>query len=297
MQRELLVEIGPFKETQNIPGVEGHGNGIRLISNGDIDTFKIQAHIEKTIAGAGNTAQVYIWNLSKETREALTTPGLSFNIYTREGEGDYTLAFFGGLTGVYTERMGADLRTRLIGFSAMSNLYILPANGSYAKGIEIKQVVKELAQKIPGITIDDTKIKVDGVVGEKGIATSGSIPEALTNLGKQFGFSWSIQDGIFIARKDGTGEKTAILLNSESGLIKVSPRFSGITQVQVGVDISSKYVEGIQPGQIVRVESKVVSENFNRNYLVHTLDCDLCPKTSDWNMHISFFYEDVNDGQ
>lgn len=297
MQRELLVEIGPFKETQNSPGVEGQGNGIRLISNGDIDTLKIQAHIEKTIAGAGNTAHVYIWNLNKETREALTTPGLSFNIFTKEDDGDYTLAFFGGLTGVYTERMGADLRTRLIGFSAMSNLYILPANGSYAKGIEIKQVVKELAQKIPGITIDDTKIKVDGVVGEKGITTSGSIPEALTNLGKQFGFSWSIQDGIFIARKDGTGEKTPILLNSESGLIKVSPRFSGITQVQVGVDISSKYVEGIQPGQIVRVESNVVSENFNRNYLVHTLDCDLCPKTSDWNMHISFFYEDVNDGQ
>lgn len=296
MQREILVEIGPFKETQNIPGVAGTGNGLRFVSNGNVDTLKIQAHIEKTIAGAGNYAQVYIWNLNKETREALTTPGLEFRIYTRVDDGEYTLAFFGGLTGIYTERMNADLRTRIIGFSAMSNLYTLDANGSYAKGISIKQIVTELAQKIPGITIDETKINVDGVSGESGIITTGSVPEALTTLGKQFGFSWSIQDGVFIAQKDGTGENTAILLNGESGLIKVSPRFSGITQVQVGVDISSKYVEGLRPGQIVRVDSSVVSSNFNRDYIVHTLDCDLCPKTNDWNMNISFFYEDVDNG-
>lgn len=297
MNRELLVEIGPFKETENVPGVAGSTYGMKFLSNGDVNTLKIQAHIEKTYAGAGNTAQVYIWNLSRETREALTTPGLSFNIYTRTDYGEYTLAFFGGLTGVYTERMGSDLRTRLIGFSAMSNLYELPANISYEKGIEIKQIVTELAQKIPGITVDPTKITIEGVTGDQGFQHFGSVPETLDSLGKQFGFSWSIQDGVFYAIKDGTGEKTAILLNSESGLIKVSPRFSGIMQIQVGVDINSKYVEGIRPGQIVRVESSVLPENYNREYEVHTLDCDLCPKTNDWQMHISFFYEDVNDGQ
>ena len=296
MQRELLVEIGPFKEIDNIPGVSGSGNGIRFVSNGDVNTLKIQAHIEKSIAGAANTAQVFIWNLNKETRDALATPGLSFNIFTKVGNSDYNLAFFGGLTGVYTERIGSDLRTRIIGFSAMSNLYKLPANVSYEKGIPVKQIVTELAQKIPGITVDETKINIDGVIGEKGWSSYGSIPEALTSLGKQFGFSWSIQDGVFIAQKDGTGENTAILLNGESGLIKVSPRFSGVMQVQVGVDITSKYVEGIRPGQIVRVESSVIQKNYNREYMVHTLDCDLCPKTSDWNMHIAFFYEDVNNG-
>ena len=148
MQRELLVEIGPFKETQIIPGVSGQGTGLRFVSNGDVGTLKIQAHIEKTIAGAGNSAQVYIWNLNKETREALTTPGLEFSLYTKEGDDDYKLAFFGGLTGVYTERTGADLRTRIIGFSAMSNLYTIPANGSYKKDIPISQIVMELAQNV-----------------------------------------------------------------------------------------------------------------------------------------------------
>lgn len=296
MTRELLLEIGPFKESESVPGVESPGSGMRFISNGDIGTFKIQAHIEKTLAGAGNTATVFIWNLNKQTRDALNTPGLSFNIYTRTDDGEYNLAFFGGLTGVYTERINTDFRTRLIGFSAMSSLYELPANYSYKKGIEVKQVVKEIAQKIPGITVDERMINVSGTVGESGLSGMGSVPEALDNLGKQFGFSWSIQDGVFMALSDGTGENTQIILDSESGLIKVSPRFSGITQVQVGVDITSQYVEGIRPGQIVRVESDIHRDSLNGEYQVHTLDCDLCPKTNDWNMHIAFFYREGANG-
>lgn len=296
MNRELLVEIGPFKELDSIAGVQGNGNGIRFISNGNVNTLKIQAHIEKAIAGAGNTATVFLFNLNRETREALTTPGLTMNIFTRTDDGEYMPAFFGGLTGVYTERIGTEIRTRLVGFSAMSNLYELPVQASYEKGIEVSKIVTEIAQKIPGITVDPAHINIEGVTGESGFKQIGSVPGVLDSLSKQFGFSWSIQDGVFVALKDGTGEDTAIRLTSESGLIKVSPRFTGITQVQVGVDITSKYVDGIRPGQIVSIESKIHPEKLNGEYVVHTLDCDLCPKTSEWNMHIAFFYrEGAND--
>ena len=298
MEREILVEIGPFKEYEGIQAMSGDGYGIKFVSNGKIDTLKIKAHIEKSLAGAGNTAQIYIGNLSKETREALNTPGMQVSVYTRTDDGDYNMAFFGGLSGAFTERFGTDLRTRLMCWSASSALYKESASVSYTKDVPVKKAVVEIAQKIPGVVVDEKKINVEGKFGEGGWSYIGSVPQALTNLSIQYGFSWSIQDGVFQAIDDGTGEKTAIRLTPESGLIKVSPRFSGITQVQVGVDIYSQYVPGIKPGQIVSIESDLHSDKLNGEYKVHTLDFDLCPKETNeaWNMHVAFFFKEGTDG-
>ena len=298
MEREILVEIGPLKEYEGIKSEAGENYGFKFISNGKANTLKIQVHIEKSIAGAANTAQIYLWNLSRETREALNTPGLSVNIYTRVNDGKYVLAFFGGLSGSFTERIGSDLRTRLMCWSAASNLYQEAISISYTKDVPIKNVVTEIAQKIPGIVVDPLMIKIDGKVGEKGISEFGSIPYILDSLARQYGFSWSVLDGVFKAFPDGRGENTSFLLTASNGLIKVSPRFSGITQVQVGVDIYSKYIEGINPYQNVRIESDVHPEKMNGEYLVHTLDADLCPKEEEggWNMHISFFFREGDNG-
>lgn len=291
--RELMIEIGPFTEAEASAG-QPTNYGLIFKSDGTNQTLKIKAHIEKSIAGATNSAQVFIWNLNQKTVTSLNEPKKSISIYTKEGDEDYKLAFFGGITGVYSERFGADIRTRILAYAAFGSMYKEPASVSYEKDVPVEQIVKELASKIEGVDIDETAIKIEGNLGEGGFQSQGSVPSILDNLSRQFGFSWSIQDGVFSVIMDDAGEQTAIRLDSSSGLMKVSPRFSGITQVQVGVDIYSKYVGGIKPGQIVGIESTVVPEEYNRDdYKVHTLDCDLCPKENEWNMHIAFFYNEA----
>ena len=110
----------------------------------------------------------------------------------------------------------------------------------------------------------------------------------MKKLGNQYGFSWNINNGVFVAIMDGHPKRTGILLNGKSGLRKVSPRLSGIMQVQQGVDIYSDYRQNVDTGQLIRVESSVDAK-LNGNYEVHTIEYDLSPKDNEWSMSISTF--------
>jgi hypothetical protein len=159
---------------------------------------------------------------------------------------------------------------------------------TYEKGVPVAQIVTEMAKSIPGIVVDPTKINVSGTIGYKGFSYAGSTKNGLQKLADQYGFSWSINNGTFVAMDDMSGRQTSILLNANSGLKEVSPRMFGINQVQEGVDISSIYVQGVDAGQIIRVVSSV-SPEMTGSYTCHTIDYDLSPKENQWDMTINSF--------
>ena len=284
-QRELIIQIGPFTEWDN---KKDTSVGIELRSNGDLDSFKIRAAITKTKISVPNQSTIAIWNLKRETYNALNTSGLYIRVYSGYQLESKELLFSGSIESAVTVRNGADFITRLTCYTGKANLMRSVTSKTYDAGILVSDVVQELADQIPGVTVDPSYIDVGGEIGYNGWSFNGSTREALDKLANAYGFSWTIENDIFVARSDDHPLKTGIYLDTSTGLMNVSPRLSGPTQIQVGVDVNCKYVQGIRPGQLIRVNSSI-SKQLNGDYEVHTVEYSLSPKENAWDMSIEFF--------
>ena len=284
LQHELIVEIGPFKEWE---GKKDPGS-VRIVSNGDINSMKVKVHIEKTKIYIPNLARISIWNLKKDTIDTFRTAGKEVRVYAGIQGYEKEYLYRGSLQATVTERIGTDYVTTLVCQTAGSNLSMAVVSKTWAEGVAVDQVVKEIVSTIPNVIYDPENNIINGKIGYKGFSFIGCAADALVKLGNQYGFSWSINNGVFVAIMDGKPRRTGIVLNSGSGLRKVSPRLSGILQIQDGVDILCKYKQNIEPGQLIRVESDV-TPNLNGFYDAHTIEYDLCPKDESWEMNISFF--------
>ena len=283
--RELVFEIGPFAEWE---AVKDSQVGVRIVSNGNLNTLKATLHCQKNILAVPNNAEIRIWNLKARTRQSFKKAGLYIKAYAGYEGGAHELLFSGSIEATTTKRIGADIVTTLVCLTGGSNLVRSAFSKTYEKGVPVAQIVTEMAKSIPGIVVDPTKINVSGTIGYKGFSYAGSTKNGLQKLADQYGFSWSINNGTFVAMDDMSGRQTSILLNANSGLKEVSPRMFGINQVQEGVDISSIYVQGVDAGQIIRVVSSV-SPEMTGSYTCHTIDYDLSPKENQWDMTINSF--------
>ena len=290
--RELIIEIGPFAEWEN---KKDSSVGIRIVSNGNLNTLKASIHCQKNILAVPNNAEIRIWNLKKETRQSFKKTGLYVKVFAGYENGSHELLFSGSLEATKTKRSGADIITTLVCATGASNLVRSTFSKTYEKGVPVSEIVREMAESIPGIVVDPTKIDVKGTIGSGGFTYIGSTQFGITKLADQFGFSWSINNGTFVAIQDLSPRKTTILLNRNSGLKEVSPRMFGINQIQEGADISCIYVQGVDAGHTIRVVSSV-SPEMSGEYMCHTIEYDLCPKENQWDMTINTFNEVGNDG-
>lgn len=283
-QHELILEIGPFKEYEGKKGTAD----LRIVSNGDVGSMKVKVHIEKTKIYIPNLARISIWNLKRETINSLNTAGKEVRVYAGNQGYEKEYLYRGSLQGVITERQGPDIVTTLMCQTAGSNLTQSVVSKTWTADVPVDQVVREIVDSIPNVIYDPENNTISGKIGYNGFTFMGTATDALIKLGNQYGFSWNINNGVFVVVMDGKPRRTTIVLNSKTGLRKVSPRLSGILQIQEGVDISSVYKQNIRPGQLIRVESDV-NPKLNGNYDVHTIEYDLCPKDNSWDMNISFF--------
>lgn len=286
--RELVIYIGPFTEWE---GKSNEKMATKIVSNGSLDTLKATIHCQKNITATPNAAEIRIWNLKASTRQSFKQTGLHVRVYAGYENGSHEMVFSGSLEGTIVKRSGADIITTLVCRTGEGNLVRSIFSKTYKQGVPVSEVVKEMAKSIPGIVVDPLNINVSGTIGYKGFSYIGSTKQGLQKLADQYGFSWCINNGTFVAIQDGKGRPTTILLNRNSGLKEVSPRMYGINQIQTGVYISSIYVQGIDAGHIIRVESGVNKEYNNKDIVCHTIDYDLSPKENQWDMTINSFPE------
>lgn len=283
-RRNLELLVGPLKDYQG----DGNSNqAIRVVSDGSTSTLRIKASITKSMISIPNASNITVYGLSRETRQAIMQSQASIRLYAWYDGQQPELVFRGGLLNSVVQREDTDLPLTLISLDGQGGFMRAPISGSYTSGIEIKEVIKDIAGKIPGVTIDDSRINVSGQVGFSGIAYAGGAKEFLDRLGGQYGFSWSINNGVFEAVKDKSGFNIESLLGAGT-LIKVSPILSGPAQQQIGTDIQSLYVPGVSPAQFVRVESSV-NPALNGRYKVHTMSLDLDTKADNWYMSIQSY--------
>jgi hypothetical protein len=289
---ELEILIGPLKEFQGANKL----TGIRIVSNGSNNTLKATVNITKTSISTPNHSEIKIWNLSEETRNAINSSELRIEVYAgQEGQGNKDLIFTGGILNSVYDRTNKGIITTIIGLDGQTSLIRSTIGASFNANTPVRDVILYIANQLKGITIIPNQIHVidnttnqELVVGYKGISLIGSPKNCLDKLARQFGFSWSIQNGVFKVVKDGTYRQTGIVLSGRTRLVKVSPMLTGPTQQQKGVSLEGVYTRGLTPGDMIQVES-VIDKQLNGLYGIHTLNYNLDPKGQVWNMRIESF--------
>lgn len=281
--RELELYIGPFAEWKGQKNV----SAVKLVCNGNSTSLRIDASVSKSIRTLENTARITLYNLSKEARDVLRKKNISVRLYAGEENKEKELVYAGGVLSAISFRQGPNIITKLSCRTGVGPSVRSTAAVSYTYETKVQDIVKSLAEKFPGVVVDPTNIKIDGSIGYAGWSFVGMTKDGLNKLAKQFGFSWTIQDGTFVAIKDGTAKKGRLLLDKSNGLRKVSPRLIGPMEVQEGVDIQATYNPGVNPGSSIRYKSWFDDKIHSFN--VYSVDYELAPKTGNWEMNISSF--------
>jgi len=279
MIRQVQVRIGPFKDYEK----KGTKSAIVIDSNGLSSDLRIDFSVNKHITGSPNETQLTLTNLSQNTRNALQQQGLSVELYGGYVGQELNLISKGGILAAPTQRAGSEIVTTIYVMDGMGASLRSFYNKSYTGSIAVSTIIKEIAEKMEGVTIGE--INVTGKLANKGRIFNGRAIDSLDSLARAFGFSWSIQNNVFQAIDDDKSSKKLYSITPEDNLISISPLLNGVIKAQVGVQIETVLNPKITPGDTVKVTSNV-SPNLNGKYVID--ECQIGGSThgSDWKMSL-----------
>lgn len=268
--RQAEVIIGPLAD------YEGRGvpsEGIRIYSSGAIDELKVQFSVTKTIGGAPNKLDLIITNLKEATRnrirKQLTRVEISAGYLEGEGAGLRRVAS-GGILSSVPARDGAEILTNITVLDGLGGATRGVYRRSFGPKVLLNDIVSDVAQAMPGVEVGP--VNLPGAIGLSGRTFAGRAAEILDDLADQWGFSWSVQDGVFQAVLDTQPLGTIHTLSFRDGSLREArPLLSGPMQIQTGVEILGALNPRVKPGEQIRVESGVNS-SLNGVYTVHEHD-------------------------
>lgn len=256
------------------------------------NNLKINFAIEKDTTKESNKAKLEIYNLSENSRKAIEVADNEVEIYAGYEDGA-VLCFRGTVTYGYTKDAGTECITSLDladGTVALRDSY---CSISYAPGTSAKTIIQRCATEmgVPVVYGDD--------IGElenykNGFSFIGQAPECLTEVCNALGLSWSIQNNILnIILAGGTATNRGLVFSAESGLIglperivqaeyksnKTTPKRKAKQKAKkeeprkkAGWRIETLLVPSVNPGDMVKVESRIITGWFRVERVRHRGD-------------------------
>lgn len=252
--RRCEVLIGPLADWQ---GGGSTNEAIRIIADGTNQNLRVAFSVSKTLTGTPNKLDLAIWGLSRETMLAVRGNLSSVQIIAGyESSADsVALVAQGGILSAVPRREGADIVLQIQALDGYGGM----VRGSYSRYFDgrtpTSQVVSDIASSMPGVTVG--QIDVDGQLFQKGQQFSGGSTAQLNKLADQFGFSWSVQNGVFQAVQDERDTGRVFSFSSDVNLINAQPLLNGPTAENVGVEILAKFDARINPGDRMIIQSSV----------------------------------------
>jgi hypothetical protein len=285
-QAELI--IGPLAD------YEGKGNtneALRIYSSGRPQDIRIQFSVTKTISGALNELDLSVTNLKESTRNRIRGHLTRVEIKAGYLEGERAglrLVSTGGVMSAVPVRSGADIVTNVSVLDGLGGTTRGVYRRSFGAGVPVSDIIKDVAKSMPGVELG--RVDVVGTLGASGRTFSGRSAELLDKLADQWGFSWSVQDGVFQAIEDTRSFSTIHVLSYRDGSLReVRPLLSGPMQIQTGVEIVGGLNPDIRPGERVRVESSV-NKSLDGTYTVHEHDLAGDTHGDEWSSTLRSLY-------
>ena len=213
--REVVVNIG------------GRRIASRSAATGERKPIlRVQFKIERNLQKEPNSADISIFNLSKESRAAVQEKGRPAEIEAGYF-GNTSLIFKGDLDYGSTVRTGPDWVTTFQATDGGKQYRAARINTSFDAGSATKDILRTVADSL-GLGLGNISEelgknlpRITATQYVKGLVLSGQASLAFEKIAKRAGFEWSIQDGQIQLTRPGKAldPNAAIVLNQGTGLI------------------------------------------------------------------------------
>lgn len=262
------LTIGPLAEHQGAGRVN---EAVRIIADGTNSNLRVAFTSDKTITGEPNKTEIDIYNLSRETRQAIRSNLTRVRVvagYSSAADSAAIVAS-GALLSVVSYKQGPDTITHLSILDGYGGMVYGFYSRGFAGGTPLAQVVKDVATSLPGVEVG--RVDLEGTLAGKGVTLAGQPAAQLNKLADQHGFSWSVQNGVFQAVGDNADTGRDFSFDSDFNLLQCVPLLQGPLQFQVGVEVTGKFDARLTPGDRMTVRS-TVSPQLSGTYKATTVN-------------------------
>lgn len=255
--------------------------------------LKISFQVDKDLTQKTNKTVLKIWNLSDDTRAKIEKPDTLLEIYAGyKDNGGPVKVFRGYVIQAVTKDEGKDVQTELRlgdGETAVRDSIV---SLSFPPDTAGRKVTDTIAGEM-GLTVSYGS-NVTMETFKNGYSFTGYAADAMTEVCNAFGCDWSIQNGILqIIMAGGTFADRGIVFSPSSGLIgsparvvKSKPSEDRETNEQkrrrqeqkekpekrAGWEITTLLTPSVNPGDSVKVESRMASGWFRVEKVTHAGD-------------------------
>lgn len=238
-----------------------------------IEDLRIEFEIEHNLTKHPNQCLIKITNLNESTRSAFKKEPLKLTLEAGY-IGGMSVLFSGDITYALSAQNGPDWVTTIQGADGGRLLRYGRVNKSYAAGTARKDIIgdllKDAGKDVPDVIKNSDVFK--GIVSG-GIALLGSHQDAVNDLVKPYGYTYSIQDdqAVFLREDDLDGEEYEI--NESTGLIG-SPEFGKPDRKGKDPDVTVRTLlhPKIRPGHPVHITSRELTGSFKVKKVKHRGD-------------------------
>jgi hypothetical protein len=251
--------------------------------------FKIVFSIQKNVNSTSKTNKVSIYNISKTHRDQIfdlvktNKSGLASEVglWLYAGYLETTgaeLIYSGNIAKVLNKFDIPDITTEFTCADSSTNFKTIFFEMGYDGGVSTKDIYKQIAEK-SGLKIDESSVYPPATSFTGGYSFIGNAKDALDSLTKQTGAAWHINNGkIKIAPKNSRTNESAIVLNSQSGLIGIPERIddegynSDDTSKLNGWRVKSLLQAGLTPHRSVELQTSEIKGTFIVQAVTHAGD-------------------------
>lgn len=246
LNRQFDLSVGEVGIATSLPVESGFNPTLRIV-------FKIT----KSIQPEPNTADIEVWNLSKESRSLVD--GAKLPVRLLVGYGTELFFLFGGdVLHAASQKQGVDWVTKLHLQDGGKKYRGARINVSLAPGTALGDAMQIAASAI-GVPTGNLATHLTNIRGglekfSKGLVLSGKAEEQFDKLAQLGGYEWSIQDGqLQVLGPDELAPGQAVSLSANSGLVG-TPEVGdkGLLKARALLQ------PGLTPGRLVVMESQSV---------------------------------------
>lgn len=231
------------------------------------DGLRVGFTVEKTGDSTPNKLKLSVYNLDADARAFVSKKGMAVRL--EAGYQDSTkLLFSGSLELVSHTKPGPDWVSAIESADGVRAYRSVVLSESFGPNTSEKSVIEAAAKKM-GVTVGELKGLPENAKFNQGRQLSGPASRELDALCRKHGLRWSIQDEVLQIVPIGQGlSREAVLLSADTGLIG-SPE-----KTERGVKMVSLLQGGINPGQLIQLESRSIKGLFIAENVTHQGDTE-----------------------
>lgn len=289
-----------------VVGPPGTSRGVEIVP-----PMRVTFEIEKNTEEEPNVHKIRIWNLSPETTEAIIKPDNIAVLYAGyEWEDGPVLMASGNVLFGWVYQDGPDVVTQLELRDGYISVRDTVVSLGYSEGVEARRVIQDLARQmgLPLLMPADAPNRT----WQNGFSFYGAAHRALHKVTAGTGLEWSIQNGqLQVIARRGVTQRSTFVIAPDSGLLyypertregarekaKVKDEKTGdnrnITsakQQRDGWRVTSFLLPTVNPGDLVKLESKSVTGWFRIESLTHQGDYG---GPGDWQTELNLIDRDA----